>query len=143
MAFEVWGSMFSGKQVIIHTGNVALVSNLNLKTSRYKRAMYLLWRLVLQGLLLNMQFAAPISKHITGLHNVKADSFSRQQWDGFRTSFLGVRRLSVTNIPIVSAHDLQLSFQELLGYVLSDNNKKLDDTAMGAFTLFCRSYFGR
>ena len=60
MAFEVWGSMFSGKRVIIHTGNVALVSNLNLKTYRYKRAMYLLWRLVLQGLLFNMQFAAPI-----------------------------------------------------------------------------------
>lgn len=84
MAFEVWGSSLSGQRVIIHTDNVALVSILNSKTSKSKRVMFLLRRLVLQGLLLNIQFKA---EHISGIHNIKADSLSRQQWKRFRSSF--------------------------------------------------------
>lgn len=58
MAFAIWGSNLSGKQLIIHTDNEALVSILNCNTSKSKRVMYLLRQLVLQGLMLNIQFKA-------------------------------------------------------------------------------------
>lgn len=61
----------SGKRLIIHTDNEALVSILNFNTSKSKRVMYLHRQLVLQGLVLNIQFKA---KHIAGIYNVKADS---------------------------------------------------------------------
>lgn len=86
MAFAIWGSNLSGKRLIIHTDNEALVSILNCNTSKSKRVMYLLRQLVLQGLMLNIQFKA---KHIAGIYNVKADSLSRQQWNRFKASFPG------------------------------------------------------
>lgn len=86
MAFAIWGSNLSGKRLIIHTDNETLVSILNCNTSKSKRVMYLLRQLVLQGLMLNIQFKA---KHIAGIYNVKADSLSRQQWNRFKASFPG------------------------------------------------------
>ena len=84
MAFEIWGEKLAGKKVILHTDNQALVSILNSNTSKSKRVMHLLRKLVLQGLVHNIQFKAT---HIIGLHNIKADSISRQQWSRFRASF--------------------------------------------------------
>lgn len=46
MAFAIWGSNSSGKRLIIHTDNEALVSNLNCNISTSKRVMYLLRQLV-------------------------------------------------------------------------------------------------
>lgn len=74
MSFVIWGSNLSGKRLIIHTDNEALVSILNLNTSKSKRVMYLLRQLLLQGLMLNIQFKA---KHIAGIYNVQTDSLSR------------------------------------------------------------------
>lgn len=86
MAFAIWDSNLSGKRLIINTENEALVSILNLNTSKSKRVMYLLRQLVLQGLMLNIQFKA---KHIAGIYNVQTYSLSRQQWNRFEASFPG------------------------------------------------------
>lgn len=61
MAFAIWGSNLSGKRLIIHADNEALVSILNFNTSKFKRVMYLLRNLVLQGLRLNIQCKAKLS----------------------------------------------------------------------------------
>ncbi|XP_061165720.1 uncharacterized protein LOC133174638 [Saccostrea echinata] len=84
MAFDIWGGKLAGKKVILHTDNQALVSILNSKTFKSKRVMRLLRNLVLRGLVYNIQLKAT---HIIGLHSIKADSLSRQQWSRFRASF--------------------------------------------------------
>lgn len=84
MAFSIWGTKLAGKRVILHTDNQALVSILNTQTSKSSRVMHLLRKLVLQGLVYNIQFKAT---HIMGLDNTKADALSRQQWSRFQASF--------------------------------------------------------
>lgn len=84
MAFAVWGRELLGKKVILHTDNQALVIILNTKTSKSKLVMILLRPLILQSLIYNIQFKGV---HIPGVHNVKADSLSRQQWRRFHSSF--------------------------------------------------------
>lgn len=83
MALDIWGSESAGKNLFLHTDNHVLVSILNCKTSKTERVMYLLKKLVLQGLVFNIQFRAV---HIMGLSNIKADCLSRQQWSRFRAS---------------------------------------------------------
>lgn len=80
--FAIWARNFSGKEVIIYTDNEALVLNFNAFKS--KRVMNLLRRLVLQGVMPNIQFKA---KRTVRVYNVKGDSFFRQQWNQFRASF--------------------------------------------------------
>ncbi|XP_048733030.1 uncharacterized protein LOC125649499 [Ostrea edulis] len=46
----------------------------------------------------------------------------------------------ITNLPILSTHDLQLRSQELLDCALSANTKKLYDSAVKAYHMFCSSY---
>lgn len=54
MTFDIWGSKSAGKKVILHTDNHVLVSILNYKTSKIKRVMHLLKKLVLQGLVFDI-----------------------------------------------------------------------------------------
>jgi hypothetical protein len=81
LSLKVWGHLFSNKCVIFHTDNLALVSVINHQTSREPKVMHLVRDLVLSTLQHNILFRA---EHVSGKHNVLADSLSRLQIGVFR-----------------------------------------------------------
>jgi len=81
LAFLIWLSQLSGKKIILHTDNKALVSVLNKKTSKSKRVMHFLRPFLLHAMLHDIQFRAV---HIDGVRNGISDALSRRQWARFR-----------------------------------------------------------
>lgn len=81
LAFQIWGRQFRAKKIMLFIDNLSLVYALNKKSARSKRVMHLLRPLVLQSMLLNIQFKA---QHLSTKLNDQADSLSRCQWQRFR-----------------------------------------------------------
>ena len=80
LAFEVWGSLVSHKEVTVHTDNQALVSVLNKQTSKEPLVMALVRRLVLNCLKHDIVVK---TVHIEGAINIAADALSRLQMGRF------------------------------------------------------------
>lgn len=72
---------FANKKIIMYIDNNALVSIVNRQTSKSKRVMVLLRKLVLLLLRNDIMFKA---QHILGKKNNIADSLSRKQFHHFR-----------------------------------------------------------
>ena len=81
-AVTVWGHDWSNHSVCFITDNEALVHIINQQTSKDKKVMSLLRKLVLLCLTMNINFTA---KHIAGKKNTLADKLSRSQINGFKT----------------------------------------------------------
>lgn len=81
VSVEIWGHLWKNHSIIFYTDNEALVSILNKKTTKVKYIMFLVRKLVLLCLRLNIDFK---SRHIEGKRNSKADALSRLQVDRFR-----------------------------------------------------------
>jgi hypothetical protein len=81
LSIQVWGRLLSNKCVWFHTDNQALVSVINMQTSKEPKVMYLIRQFVLLTLKYNVLFQAV---HIVGTHNVLADCLSRLQIARFR-----------------------------------------------------------
>jgi hypothetical protein len=94
IAVEIWGHLLEKKKVVFHIDNLALVSIINKQTSKSKRTMELVRRLVLKLMLNNVVFKA---KHIASVDNDIADSISRKQWQRFRE--LAPTAKSIPEIP--------------------------------------------
>ena len=80
-AVSVWGNRWENKSVCFYTDNQALVSILNMQTSRETKVMTLIRPLVLACLCYNINFSAC---HIPGRNNTLADKLSRSQLQEFR-----------------------------------------------------------
>ena len=76
LAFYIWGPNFRNKKTLLRIDNQALVYIINKRTSKSKRVMVLLRKLVFLTMYNNIQFKA---NHIEGSHNEIADSLSRFQ----------------------------------------------------------------
>ena len=81
LAMEIWGQDLANKCISFHTDNAALVEIINKQTSKDKKIMYLVRKLVLKCLEFNILFHAT---HIRGVDNSLADYLSRQQIDSFK-----------------------------------------------------------
>jgi len=81
IAVFTWGSLWRNHTVVFNTDNEALVSIINKQTSKISCIMYLLRKLVLQCLDLNIIFRA---RHVRGKDNSIADSLSRFQIQRFK-----------------------------------------------------------
>lgn len=82
LAMYLWGEKyFANKKIIMYIDNNALVSIVNRQTSKSKRVMVLLRKLVLLLLRNDIMFKA---QHILGKKNNIADSLSRKQFHHFR-----------------------------------------------------------
>lgn len=83
LSISLWGQkLFKNKKIIMHTDNQALVSIINKQTSKSKRVMMLVRKMVLLLLENNIMFKA---QHIYGKVNNIADALSRKQFQKFRT----------------------------------------------------------
>ena len=78
LAFRLWHSMFSNKNIVFHVDNMAVVMVLQSQTSREPNIMKLLRPMVVQSMLSNIQFYA---QHIIGKHNLIPDLLSRFQME--------------------------------------------------------------
>ena len=83
-----WGHLWRNHSIIFYTDNKVLVSILNKKTTKIKYIMFLVRKLVLLCLRLNIDFK---SQHIEGKRNSKADALSRLQVDRVETFHLTAR----------------------------------------------------
>ena len=83
-SISLWGQKsFKNKiTIIMHTDNQALVCIINKQTSKSKRVMMLVRKMVLLLLENNIMFKA---QHIYGKVNNIADALSRKQFQKFRT----------------------------------------------------------
>lgn len=81
LAFQTWGPLLRGKKLVLHVDNLALVAILNKNSSKSSHVMQCLRPLVLQGMLMNIQFKAI---HVPGKNNEVADALSRKQWVRFQ-----------------------------------------------------------
>lgn len=81
LAFLVWGPYLKGKKLVLQVDNLALVSILNKNSSKSSLIMQCLRPLVLQSMLMNIQFKAI---HVPGKVNQIADALSRKQWVRFQ-----------------------------------------------------------
>lgn len=82
LAMYLWGKKyFANKKIMMYIDNNALVSIVNRQTSKSKRVMVLLRKLVLLLLRNDIMFKA---QHILGKKNNIADSISRKQFHHFR-----------------------------------------------------------
>ena len=81
LSFFIWGEEFKNK-ILLRVDNQALVSIVNKRTSKSKRVMMLIRKLVFLTMYNNVQFKA---SHIQGVHNKIADALSRFQDQRFRT----------------------------------------------------------
>ena len=79
-ALEIWGPALANKSVEFCTDNEALVSVINQQTCRNKQVMFLVRKLVLRCLQLNICFSA---SWIAGKRNEAADALSRNKIDRF------------------------------------------------------------
>lgn len=76
LAFMIWGSEVKNKKIMLRIDNQELVSIVNKRTSKSKRVMVLIRKLVFLAMYNNVQFKAV---HIEGEHNEIADALSRFQ----------------------------------------------------------------
>ena len=81
IALELWGHLWKNHSVVFYTDNEALTSVINKQTTRVTSIMFLVRKLVLRCLTLNIEFKA---KHIPGKLNCKADALSRLQVHRFK-----------------------------------------------------------
>lgn len=81
LSVEIWGHLWQNHRIICITDNEALVAILNKKTSKVQSIMFLVRKLVLSCLRLNIEFRA---RHIPGKLNCKADALSRFQVSRFK-----------------------------------------------------------
>ena len=82
LACSTWGNEWSSLQVEFHSDNQAVVSSLRKGSCRCSNVMSLLRRLFLVAALQNFSVSA---SYVEGGANGVADSFSRQDFDSFRT----------------------------------------------------------
>ncbi len=94
VAIHLFGEQLSGKKVIFHTDNYAVMSMLNKCTSPNKKFMPLIRAFVLQIMKFRIKFC---SRYVKGILNVKADAISRFQVSG---PFLADHGLELFKTPI-------------------------------------------
>ena len=100
VAVELFHDIFTNKNVMFYSDNMAVVHIINQQTSKDNLIMCLVRRLVVNCLKFNIMFKA---KHIPGLNNTLADNLSRQQIQEFlRTSpFLWHKQVMVPAASLV------------------------------------------
>jgi len=76
----IWGPEFKNKKILLHIDNQALVSIINKRTSKSKRVMKLIRRLVLFTMCNNILIKVV---NLDGVHNEIADALSCFQHDSF------------------------------------------------------------
>ena len=82
LALYLWADELTGKKVLFHIDNLALVSIMNKRSSKNVMIMKLIRPFVLLTMLSNVQFKAV---HVEGVTNAIADSISRFQMTCFRS----------------------------------------------------------
>ena len=82
LTFFIWGEEFKNKKILLRVDNQALVSIVNKRTSKSKRVMMLIRKLVFLTMYNNVQFKA---SHIQGVHNEIADALFRFQDQRLKT----------------------------------------------------------
>ena len=80
-ALVVWGERLANQRIELITDNIALVSVINNQTSKNNQIMFLLRKLILQCLKLNISFSC---SWLAGRSNIVADALSRFQMTSFR-----------------------------------------------------------
>ena len=80
LALLIWGHLFTNKKILLRIDNQALVSIVNKRTSKSKRVMTLVRKLISITMKSNFQLKA---LHVPGSCNEIADALSRFQQDRF------------------------------------------------------------
>lgn len=80
LSLIIWSPEFKDKKILLYIDNQAFVSIINKRTSKSKRIMKLIRRLVLFTMCNNILFKAV---HLDGVHNKIADALTRFQYDRF------------------------------------------------------------
>lgn len=81
LAIEIWGHYFANRSILFLCDNEALVKVINKQTSKEPKIMFLMRRMVLYALKLNICIKA---KHLPGRENILADALSRSQIQVFK-----------------------------------------------------------
>lgn len=81
VAIEIWGHRLINKKLLFHIDNKAVLAILNKKSSKSKRVMVLVRRLVLVSLKYNILIKG---QYVQSKMNGIADSLSRSNWQRFR-----------------------------------------------------------
>lgn len=109
LSFYLWDLKLKGKKIIIHTDNLSLVQILNKKSSRNRRDMFLVFKLVLRLLFQSIQLKAV---HIPSKQNEICDALSRLQI----SRLFNLLPASASKTPLLIPQD----FTQLLGQKLFD-----------------------
>ena len=81
IALMTWGHLWKNHSIVFCTDNQALVAIINKQSSKHLSVMFLVRKLVLQSLSMNIHFLA---QHVPGQSNSLADALSRFQVSRFR-----------------------------------------------------------
>ena len=96
LGVHLWAARLKNKRVLIYSDNESVVHVINKQTSKHKGLLALVRQLVLICLSQNIYFRA---RHLTGKHNVLADSLSRLQVERFLSLTRGMDSLPTTIPP--------------------------------------------
>ena len=82
LSMFLWDRVFKRKKIVFHVDNLAVVTVLNLKSSKSPRVMNLLRFIVYRSMMGHFHMKA---FHISSANNCVADAFSRGQFQNFKT----------------------------------------------------------
>lgn len=97
LSLYLWGIEMQNRCMLFFTNNEALVYVINKQSCNDKGLMFFVTKLVLICLQNNILFKA---KHVPGVHNILADSFSRLHVENFRCLVPALMDQCPTDIPL-------------------------------------------
>ena len=97
LSLYLWGIEMQNRCMLFFTNNEALVYVINKQSCNDKGLMFFVRKLVLICLQNNILFKA---KHVPGVHNILADSFSRLHVENFRCLVPALMDQCPTDIPL-------------------------------------------